>query len=62
VSEPITDYYGRSLSVEALMCAPGPMVDLDIKGPISDGEFIRLTPEQAIEMGDRLREAGEAEL
>ena len=70
--KPLIDWYGTEIKVEPLMGSSGPCVDLErewtepvdytlIKGE-DRSSFDRLTPEQAIELGEWLREAAEAKL
>lgn len=59
--EPITDHYGTEITVEALMGSIGPCVDIERRASNPERyDFDRLTPEQALDLADRLREAAES--
>lgn len=61
----IEDFYGSIIEVQPVMASPGPMVDVEFgrpASPVSGGkptqDFVRLTKEQAVELGEALVEAG----
>ena len=67
---PITDRYGTEITVEPLMSSIGPCVDLERSGvrlgsaagatELSEfQEHDRLTPEQALDLAERLTKAAE---
>ena len=63
----ITDHYGTEITVEPLMGSIGPCVDMERRwtesvygvGTVEHDSCDRLTPEQALDLADRLREAAE---
>lgn len=62
---PITDHYGTVISVQPLIGSTGPAVDVErsLWDPATGKrrtDFDRLTPEQALDLADRLREAAES--
>lgn len=70
--KPITDHYGTEITVEPIFKSAGLFVylerewsesDATAPGTLVDREsFDRLTPEQALELSEWLKEAAEAQL
>jgi hypothetical protein len=59
--KPLIDHYGTEIRVQPLMGSIGPCVDVEL-AELFSMTTTRLTPEQAVELGEWLIEAAEAKL
>lgn len=59
MTDAMVDHYGYAIAVQPLMGSIGPCVDLEWEDEAGNGSF-RLTPRQALELADLLKEAAHA--